>query len=171
VIPRWRLIRSVALTVGAVCFTVLAVRATLSQRAAQAVSARPPAAPAPAAPAPSPVSAGQAAYLRGVERAQAGQDALALEEFKAAIARDPDHLEAYRYAGWIQLKLRDWDGAVSHWTRYLERHPDSGRAFCERGGARYRRGDREDALADARRACELGWTPCCAVGRSAPPRE
>ena len=111
----------------------------------------------------------EATYFRGAARAQSGALDLALADFLRVMELDPDRIDAYRYADWILAQRGDWYGIVAHWDRYIERHPDSGEAWCERAGARKHGGDREAALADARRACDLGWAFCCAYVRRAAP--
>jgi hypothetical protein len=54
------------------------------------------------------------------------------------------------------------------WTDYLARKPDDGAAYLERAGAERRNGDTTQAIADVRRACELGNAHACRIARSLP---
>ena len=69
---------------------------------------------------------------------------------------DPRHFESYRNVDWLLAQRGDWDGVITHWTRYIELEPLNGQAYLERGGAYHRKGDQRAALADADKACGLG---------------
>ncbi len=45
------------------------------------------------------------------------------------------------------------------------RHPDHGQAHLERGGALHHLHRLPEAIADARRACDLGVTEACAIAK------
>jgi len=57
----------------------------------------------------------------------------------------------------------DWDGVIQRWTRYLELEPLNGQAYLERGGAYRHKGGQQSAIADARKACELGNRDACGI--------
>ena len=84
-------------------------------------------------------------------------------DFEAAIRLDPHHFESYRNVDYLLAKRGDWDGVIRHWTQYVELEPMNGRAYLERGGAYNRKGDRPAALADAKRACDLGTREACGI--------
>lgn len=77
----------------------------------------------------------------------------------------PDDIEAVRRMDYALAKERRYDRVVALWDRYLEKHPDVGRAYLERGGAHFHLGHRAQANADARRACELGVNEGCLRAR------
>ena len=85
----------------------------------------------------------------------------ALADFESAIQLDPRHFESYRNVDWLLAQRGDWDGVITHWTRYIELEPLNGQAYLERGGAYHRKGDERAALADAHKACELGAPRAC----------
>lgn len=77
----------------------------------------------------------------------------------------PDDIEAVRQMDYALAKEGKYDRVIALWDRYLEKHPDVGRAYLERGGAHFQLGHRERANADARRACELGVNEGCLRAR------
>ena len=54
------------------------------------------------------------------------------------------------------------DKAIELWTVYIEARPDDPRGYHERGGAYSQLGDRR-AIADAKKACKMGYQPSCDV--------
>jgi tetratricopeptide (TPR) repeat protein len=89
---------------------------------------------------------GQVTLAALKERAEKSPDDRAiLQEYDHALAREGRFQEV-----------------VDLWTGYLHRHPDDARAYMERGGAYFQSGRRAEAVADARRACELGLNEACA---------
>ena len=56
---------------------------------------------------------------------------------------------------------REWDTIIERWTQYIQAGPEDGRAYMERGGAHHHKGDRQAALQDLARACELGTSEAC----------
>jgi tetratricopeptide (TPR) repeat protein len=59
----------------------------------------------------------------------------------------------------------DWPRIQAMWTRYLTDNESDARAYRERAGTFARQGRMVEARADARRACELGSSAGCALGR------
>jgi tetratricopeptide (TPR) repeat protein len=102
-------------------------------------------------------------YWRGRAYLRKDDEAHALPDFEAAIRIDPHHYESYRNVDYLLAKRGDWDGVIRHWTQYVELEPMNGRAYLERGGAYNRKGDRTAALADAKRACDLGTREACEI--------
>lgn len=60
------------------------------------------------------------------------------------------------------MKQRRFPEIIDMWTRYIQDNPRDGRAHLERGGAYYQSNRRQEALADASAACELGVSEGCA---------
>jgi tetratricopeptide (TPR) repeat protein len=80
----------------------------------------------------------------------------ATEDVKRAIQLNPDDYDAYQLLDWLLAQRRDWDQIIQYWSQYIARHSDDGRAYVERGGARYRKGDLRGAVADAKSSADLG---------------
>jgi predicted Zn-dependent protease len=92
---------------------------------------------------------------------QTKMEDLALREVQQAIALDPDLFEAYETLNVFLAKKGDWDTMIRYLDVYLARNPKHAGAYYERGGAHFRKGDRERALADAKMACDLGHKQAC----------
>lgn len=80
----------------------------------------------------------------------------ALLDLKRAIQIDPNQFGYYQSLDWILAKRRDWDRIIAYWSRYIAMHPDNSRAYVERGGAYYHKGDMRSAVADAKAAADMG---------------
>jgi Flp pilus assembly protein TadD len=73
----------------------------------------------------------------------------------------PDDFRANQQLDYALAAQGKFDQVIVLWTEYLSHHPEDARAHLERGGAYFRSGKRQEALADARRACELGLNEGC----------
>jgi hypothetical protein len=51
------------------------------------------------------------------------------------------------------------------WSDFLATHPKHAGAYFERSGTHYHLKDMEHALADARKACELGLQAACQIAQ------
>ena len=81
---------------------------------------------------------------------------LALEDMKQAIEITPDDYDYVRYIDYILAKNRDWKQIIQYWDQYIELKPKDGRAFVQRGGAYYHKGDMKSAVKDAKISADLG---------------
>ena len=83
---------------------------------------------------------------------------LAIEYYTKAIELDPSGNEGsyYRWRGMSRMNEGDYKGAEHDYGKSLEYHEKDAPAYWNRGEARYRLGDRENALKDLLRAKELG---------------
>ena len=95
-------------------------------------------------------------YWRGRGHLKAEDYESALADFEKAIRLDPTHFESYRNLDYLYARRGQWSEVISMWNTYLARTPDDGKAIFERAGAFRHSGDMASAMADARRACELG---------------
>jgi tetratricopeptide (TPR) repeat protein len=77
----------------------------------------------------------------------------------------PDDFRAVQQLDYQLAREGRFGPVVGLWSRFLERHPDHGQAYLERGGAYFHLGKRAEALADARKACELGVSEGCVRAR------
>lgn len=105
----------------------------------------------------------EAYYWRGRAYLKAGNHADALADFEKAVRLDPAHFESYRNIDYILAGRKEWPAIIEHWTTYLSRKPDDGKALFERAGAYRHSGNRELAMRDARAACDLGVAAACSV--------
>lgn len=89
-------------------------------------------------------------------------DAPDIPALEAAAKRAPDDFRAHQTLDYALAKKGQTARVVEMWTEYLSRHPKDARAYLERGGAHFQLKHRDQALADAARACELGSSEGCA---------
>lgn len=80
----------------------------------------------------------------------------ALEDIEIAVGISPDNYSYVRYIDYILAKSRNWSQIIQYWDKYIELRPQDGRAFVERGGAFYRKGDMKSAVENAKKSAELG---------------
>lgn len=73
----------------------------------------------------------------------------------------PDDFRAVQQLDYQLAREGRFGPIVGLWTKFLEKHPDHGPAYLERGGTYFRMGKRVEALADARKACDLGVSEGC----------
>lgn len=82
--------------------------------------------------------------------------ASAFNDLKKAIEIDKHNFDYYLLMDWLLAQKSDWDGIATEWSRYIALNPNNDRAYLERGGAYFRKGDITSAVADAKRAADLG---------------
>jgi tetratricopeptide (TPR) repeat protein len=102
-------------------------------------------------------------YWRGVAHARIGERELALQDLDECIARGDQNIDVYIELDRLLMQTREWTRIIDNWTAFIGRNPESGRAYYERGGARQRSGDVEQARRDAEESCRLGYQPGCQV--------
>jgi Tfp pilus assembly protein PilF len=90
---------------------------------------------------------------------------LARTDLEDAIRADPRAIESYRTLDWLLARQQRWDEIIAHWDAYIALEPLSGDAYLERAETHYHNGNRPAALADAKRACELGVEKGCQLSR------
>lgn len=105
----------------------------------------------------------EAYYWRGVSHLQNGEKDLGLSDLNVCIERGDPNINVYVQADAVLMQSGEWTRIIDMWTAFIDRNPESGRAYYERGGARQRSGDRENALRDAEESCRLGYAPGCQV--------
>ena len=97
----------------------------------------------------------------GKARPPGGVDEEALAELQLGVAEAPDDFDVrLRLDGALAARGR-FEEIVAMWDVFIGAHPDHARAWQERGGAKWHAGDREGAIADTERACELGSQKAC----------
>ncbi len=95
-------------------------------------------------------------YERSLSLAAKGNLGAAEQDLQIAISLNPDEYGFYAMIDYVLARKNDWDHIIAHWSRYIERHPKDGRAYVERGGAYYRKGDIKAAVRDAKTSADLG---------------
>jgi len=80
----------------------------------------------------------------------------ALADIKTAIRLDPYEIRYYLMVDYLLAKSKQWDEIIAYWDTFIKLKPKSGRAYLERGGSYYHKGDIQAAIADAKKSSELG---------------
>jgi tetratricopeptide (TPR) repeat protein len=106
-----------------------------------------------------------ALYWRGRAHLERKETAAALADFEEAVKLDPHHVESIRNIDYILASRGDWPTIIGHWDRLIALEPDNAEAYLERGGAYHHKGDAAEALADARKACDLGLAKACNIAQ------
>jgi len=105
-------------------------------------------------------------YWRGVLFMRQGSLAEAQRDLEKAVQLNPRHFESYQSLDWVLAKQGKWDAVVEHWNRFLALEPNHAKAYLERGGTFYHKGDLKRAFQDAQKSCELGEQEACARSES-----
>ncbi len=75
--------------------------------------------------------------------------------------KEPSNIDVYIKLDEHLFKRGKLKKIVAHWNRFIAANPNVGRAHMERSGTYYHLKDRENALKDATKACELGMKKAC----------
>jgi tetratricopeptide (TPR) repeat protein len=102
-------------------------------------------------------------YLRGIAFMNGAAHDEALADFQQAIALDPTFIRAYEGIDNVLMQRKEWDTIIEYWSKLIAIQPKNARAYLERGGAAFNKGDMVDALRDAERACSLEYQEGCRV--------
>ena len=100
-------------------------------------------------------------FYRALAYKRSNDDVKALDDFLKAIELDVEYLDAYLHIDYLLAKESRYKEIISHWSSYIQNVKTNGRAYLERGGAYKRSGNRDFALIDAKKACDLGENPGC----------
>jgi len=77
------------------------------------------------------------------------------------ILEPPDDFQEMQTLDYNLARKGQYSLIVNLWSKFIEKHPNEGRAYLERGGAYYHLGRIKEALNDAQKACEMGITEGC----------
>ncbi len=80
----------------------------------------------------------------------------AFNDLKKAIKLGPNEYKYYNLLDWVLAKQRDWNQIITYWDQYITLNPDNSRAYVERGGAYFRKGDIKSAVRNAKIAADMG---------------
>ena len=103
----------------------------------------------------------EARYYRGLLLEGEGRPQAALEDLRAAIELQPDHFAALRRFDLLLAATGAAGASLPYWDRYLSLRPQHAEAWMRRAGARFALGNRNGALADLSRSCDLGGMEAC----------
>ncbi len=80
----------------------------------------------------------------------------AYRDLEKSIQLDPNNFDAYHLMDWVLVQSSRWDEIIKYWDKYIALNPESDKAYLERGGAHFRKRDIVAAVADAKKAADLG---------------
>ena len=95
-------------------------------------------------------------YRRAQARANVDDLKGAMADVKRALKLNPGEYSAVKLADWILTKDKKWGDIIAMWDAYIQHKPHDGRAWADRGGAKFHKGDIKGSMADAKHAAELG---------------
>ncbi len=81
----------------------------------------------------------------------------ALDDIKTAIRLDPSEIRYYLMVDYLLAKSEKWDEIIRYWDKFIKLKPGNGRAYMERGGSHFRKGDLQAAIKNAKKSSELGY--------------
>ena len=84
-----------------------------------------------------------------------------MSDVKKSIELNPRHFESYLILDSILARKGKFNDIINYWSKLIELEPKNARAYLERGGAYYHKGDLRAALIDAKKSCELGNNEGC----------
>ena len=94
-------------------------------------------------------------YNKGEEYYNAGNWAMAIEEFTNAIQANPNYSNAYWYRGLAYSYLGEYQTAIADYTKTIQLGPDDARFYNNRGLAYFYLGEYQTAIADYTKAIQL----------------
>lgn len=80
----------------------------------------------------------------------------ALTNIEIAIEIDPNNIDNYLLIDYILAKSKEWNQIILYWDKFIELNPKNDRAYVERGGAYYHKGNMKKAVENAKIAADLG---------------
>ena len=80
----------------------------------------------------------------------------ALVDLDRAVDLDPNDFDTFLLLDWVLTRRKDWDRIIRGWDKYIALHLDHSRAYVERSGAFYHKGDLKSAVKDLKKAADLG---------------
>jgi tetratricopeptide (TPR) repeat protein len=92
---------------------------------------------------------------KGNYRLEDGQYDRAIEEFRLALEKNPDHARAYLGLAITHMHMKEYDESLSHFNTTISLDPDLAVAYADRGILFDRMGRYALALADYRRALDI----------------
>ncbi len=94
-------------------------------------------------------------YVRGLTRAEQGDNQGAVKAFDQALALNPKNADAYFNRGVERFSLGDKQGAIEDYTQAIRLDPKFAMAYSNRGTVRADLGDKQGAIEDFAQAIRL----------------
>jgi tetratricopeptide (TPR) repeat protein len=103
----------------------------------------------------------EAHYWRGRTLVSLGRLDEGVGDFKTAVRLKPDYSEAYDHLGWLAARQGQVNEGIAYLTKSIELKPQHAWAFYTRSRLFFSKGDVENAMKDAEKACSLGYQDGC----------
>jgi tetratricopeptide (TPR) repeat protein len=108
----------------------------------------------------------EALFRKGILYAQLFQLDQAISEFKQAIQYNPHIFDSFKALDHTLATQKRWDEIIGYWHNFLSLEPDNAEVYLEWTGTVHNKGDEQSALADLKRACDLGLQNACSLWRN-----
>ena len=100
-------------------------------------------------------------FARGSCHVQLKRYEEALKDYNEVIIRKRDDLKTYDAIGWIQYHIGKYDEAISTVNTIIKLDPNNAEAYYNRALNYAAKGNKSEALSDARHACSMGYQRAC----------
>ncbi|MEW5908434.1 MAG: tetratricopeptide repeat protein [Thermodesulfobacteriota bacterium] len=107
----------------------------------------------------------EAYYWRGRALIKMEKIDPAIDDFKKALTLRPDHSDACDNLGWLYMRKGDYGTSITYLNRSIELKPENSWAYYNRGFVYSKKGETAKALADAEKACGLGYEKGCEMAK------
>ncbi|MCK5334797.1 MAG: DUF4034 domain-containing protein [Gammaproteobacteria bacterium] len=81
---------------------------------------------------------------------------LAYNDMTTAIKINPKNINYYLLIDYLLAKKKNWNKIISYWNQFIKLSPEHSRAYMERGGAYFHKGDLKAAIKNAKIAADMG---------------
>ncbi|MBC8247913.1 MAG: tetratricopeptide repeat protein [Deltaproteobacteria bacterium] len=103
----------------------------------------------------------EAYYWRGRTLIKLRRYNLAVDNFQKAVTLRADYWQAHDNLGWLCMQKEDYAACLVHLDRSIASKPDNGWALYNRSRVHDRLGNREKAMADAKKGCAMKNKKAC----------
>jgi len=100
-------------------------------------------------------------FNRGVAQEKLGRFNKAIDDYSKAIALNPSNYESYNNLAILYFKAGSSNRAIDYLTSAVLLTPDNPRAYLNRGIIYWKTGNKDLAVADLRKACNMGGADAC----------
>ena len=105
----------------------------------------------------------EAYYWRGQLSGLRKEYPKSVKDMRQVLRLNPSYMKAHRSLGWAYFEMGKYDEAIKALDRYIKSNAKDGWAYYERALAYFKKGDLQNALRDAKNACDLGFKRGCDV--------
>ncbi|MBN2693142.1 DUF4034 domain-containing protein [bacterium] len=95
-------------------------------------------------------------FAMGTLNLKLGKYKIATKDLEMAIKLKPDAVDFYIVLDQSLAPFREWNKIIKYWNQFIKINPNESRAYLERAGTYYHKGDMKSAKKDLIKASELG---------------